>query len=68
MEAAYIQFFCRGELQNDPSQALALAVAVRLIQLVWALPGVLVPLLGAHLPRRNELAVLETAPPAAEQA
>ncbi len=67
MEAAYIQFFCRGELQNDPSQALALAVGVRLIQLVWALPGILVPLLGAHLPRRDELVALEAAQPTAEQ-
>lgn len=55
MEAAYVQFFTQGGLNNDPSQAVALALAVRLIQLVWALPGILVPLLGAHLPRRDEL-------------
>ena len=35
------------------------AVAVWLIQLVWVIPGVLVPLLGAHLPRKEELATLE---------
>ncbi len=58
MEAAYVSFFTRGDL-NTPSQAVALALAVRLIQLVWALPGVLVPLLGAHLPKRSELAQLE---------
>jgi hypothetical protein len=67
MEVAYIQFFCRGELNNDPSQAVALALAVRLIQLFWSLPGFLVPLLGAHLPRREELAELEAASAAAEQ-
>jgi uncharacterized protein (TIRG00374 family) len=67
MEVAYIQFFCRGDLNNDPSQAVALALAVRLIQLVWSLPGFLVPLLGAHLPRREELAELEAASAAAEQ-
>lgn len=66
MEAAYIQFFAMGSLGNDASQAVALALAVRLIQLVWALPGILVPLLGAHLPRKEELATLKdkTAAPA----
>jgi uncharacterized protein (TIRG00374 family) len=60
MEAFYVQFFAQqGGLRNDPSQALALALAMRLIQLVWAVPGVLVPLLGAHLPRKEELRTLE---------
>ncbi|NTU59938.1 MAG: flippase-like domain-containing protein [Deltaproteobacteria bacterium] len=58
MEAAYIQFFTRGHW-NTASQAVAFAFAVRLIQLVWALPGILVPLLGAHLPRGEELAAFE---------
>lgn len=58
MEAAYVQFFTQGDL-NTASQAVALALAVRLIQLVWALPGVLVPLLGAHRPSKTELAALE---------
>lgn len=58
MEWAYIQFFAQNGL-NDPSQALALALAARLTQLVWALPGMLVPLLGAHLPNRRELDELE---------
>ncbi|MEW6249295.1 MAG: lysylphosphatidylglycerol synthase transmembrane domain-containing protein [Planctomycetota bacterium] len=61
METAYVKFFIRGGL-NTASQALAFALAVRLIQLVWAIPGVLVPLLGAHLPRRSELAELEGGP------
>jgi len=60
MEAFYVQFFTMGTLRNDPSQAVALALAVRLIQLIWALPGILVPLLGAHLPSRRDLAVLES--------
>lgn len=58
MEYFYVVFFA---IQGDahPSQAVALALAVRLIQLAWAIPGVLVPLLGAHLPRQAELAALE---------
>ncbi|MFH1747406.1 MAG: lysylphosphatidylglycerol synthase transmembrane domain-containing protein [Planctomycetota bacterium] len=58
MEFFYIQFFTYGG-QNSASQAVALALAVRLIQLFWSLPGVLVPLLGAHLPARAELEALE---------
>lgn len=59
MEAAYITFFARTGMATD-SQALIFALAVRVVQLVWALPGVLVPLLGAHLPSRRELDDLET--------
>ena len=59
LETYYVvSFTYTGE--NSASQALALAVAVRLIQLVWSVPGVLVPLLGAHLPSREELHALET--------
>lgn len=54
MEAAYVQFFAYGGL-NAKSVAVVFALANRLIQLVWALPGVLVPLLGAHRPSRDEL-------------
>jgi glycosyltransferase 2 family protein len=54
LEAAYIQFFAASGW-NTPSQAVALAFAVRLIQLAWAVPGVLVPVLGAHLPGKREL-------------
>ncbi len=64
LELAYVGFF-RGIGANTASQAFALAFAVRLIQLVWAIPGVLVPLLGAHLPSAAELRELEAA---AEQA
>jgi hypothetical protein len=58
MEAAYVTCFTQGGL-NDASQAVALALGVRMIQFVWALPGGLVALLGAHLPRKAELAALE---------
>lgn len=54
MEAAYVQFFAAGGL-NPASVAVVFALANRLIQLVWALPGVLVPLLGAHRPSRRAL-------------
>lgn len=67
MEFAYVQFFTQGGL-NTASQAVALALAVRLIQLVWALPGILVPLLGAHLPSKAELAQLEVAADSEPQA
>ncbi len=58
MEAAYVHFFTQSGL-NTASQAVALALGVRLVQLVWALPGVLVPIFGAHLPSKAELAALE---------
>lgn len=58
VEWAYIQFFAEGGL-NTAQQAFAFALGTRLIQLVWALPGVLVPLLGAHVPSRAELAEFE---------
>jgi uncharacterized protein (TIRG00374 family) len=58
LEYYYVYVFTRGDA-NTASQAVALALAVRLIQLVWSLPGVLVPLLGAHLPSQRELAELE---------
>ena len=58
LEWAYIQFFAHDGL-NPASACVAFALAVRLIQLVWALPGVLVPLLGAHVPNKAEIADLE---------
>ena len=54
MEAAFKQFFL-GTYGNL-SQVLYLAMAVRLVQLLWALPGMLVPLMGAHLPPPEKLA------------
>ncbi|MGE3181130.1 MAG: lysylphosphatidylglycerol synthase transmembrane domain-containing protein [Phycisphaerae bacterium] len=58
MEFFAVQFF-GTELGNSVSQAFALALSIRLIQLFWALPGVLVPLFGAHLPSSAELHELE---------
>jgi uncharacterized protein (TIRG00374 family) len=58
LEYFYVVCFTAGG-QNTASQAVTLAVCVRLIQLVWSLPGVLVPLLGAHLPKRAELQDLQ---------
>jgi uncharacterized protein (TIRG00374 family) len=63
MEYFYVLFFTQRGMNNDPSQAVALALALRLTQLVWSLPGVLVPLLGAHRPSKAELAALEEARP-----
>lgn len=60
LEWAYIQFFTQEGL-NPISAAVAFALLVRLIQLVWAIPGVLVPLLGAHMPSKAELADMESA-------
>ena len=60
MESAYILFFANAGYATN-QQAFAFALAVRLIALVWALPGVLVPLLGAHLPSKAELAEMEAA-------
>lgn len=64
MEYAYVQFFAHTGMSNV-SQAVTFALAVRVIQLFWSLPGVLVPLLGAHLPRKDELEQLEHADDAA---
>lgn len=60
LEWAYIQFFGHDGL-NSAAACVAFALAIRLIQLVWALPGVLVPLLGAHLPSQAEFTQLEEA-------
>jgi uncharacterized protein (TIRG00374 family) len=67
MEYFYVVFFTQGAI-NTPSQAVAMAVGARLMQLVWALPGVLVPLFGAHLPSQRELEQLESAQEAHHEA
>ena len=63
MEYFYVLFFAHGGMDNDPSQAVALALLVRLTQLFWAVPGVLVPLLGAHVPNKTDLAALDEQAP-----
>ncbi len=67
MEWAYVQFFTTGGLNNTPAMAVAFALAIRLIQLIWALPGVLVPLFGAHLPSRSELQAFDDEGDSAEE-
>lgn len=62
MEWAFIQFFTRQGLATS-AQAVTFALAIRLIKLVWALPGVLVPLLGAHYPSAREVEELEESEP-----
>jgi len=69
---AALMLFLRGPF-GTKGQVLFLALGIRLIQLAWALPGVLVPLTGAHRPsarRMQELevqiAVQEQTTPAAE--
>ncbi|MGE0478880.1 MAG: YbhN family protein [Phycisphaerae bacterium] len=64
LEWAYVQFFAHTGL-STVSQAVVFALAMRVVQLVYALPGVLVPLLGAHLPSAGELESLERAADAA---
>lgn len=68
MEFFAVQFFST-RLGNSVSQAFALALAIRLIQLIWALPGVLVPLMGAHVPSTRDLQELDRvdAPPTPDE-
>jgi glycosyltransferase 2 family protein len=59
MEAT-LMLFLRGVF-GTRTQVVFLALGVRFIQLLWALPGVLVPLTGAHRPSPERLAELEPA-------
>lgn len=53
-----LQIFLRGTY-GSYTQILFLGLLVRIFTLVWALPGFLVPLLGAHRPSPEKLAELE---------
>jgi len=55
---ATLQFFFRGVYGNF-SQVLFLGFAIRLVQLLWALPGAIVPLTGSHGPSPEKLAQLD---------
>ena len=55
MDVYYQKFFPETGL-GDVQQAFWLAMFVRLTQLIWSLPGVLVPLTGAHLPSKESVA------------
>ena len=57
--AEFLKHLIDGDLASS-SQSIFLAIMVRLIQLVWALPGILVPLSGAHLPTPDKLAELQS--------
>ncbi len=59
MDVFYQKVFTETNLGTD-EQAFCLAWFVRLTQLLWSLPGVLVPLTGAHLPSADAIAELET--------
>lgn len=69
MEGAFIAFFATPTLPNEASQAVTLALSARLIQLFWALPGALLPLLsGGHRPTEAELAAFDDESPEAAPA
>jgi len=53
-----LQVFFRG-LYGNFSQVLFLGFAIRLVQLLWALPGALVPLTGSHGPSPEKLEQLK---------
>lgn len=62
MEGVFYVFFCQQGLAS-PAQAVMLAMGYRLLMLLWALPGSLVPLTGAYLPDRQTLKrAVETTP------
>lgn len=54
MEAA-LMFFLANDAFGTSGQVVFLALGIRLIMLAWALPGVIVPMLGAHRPSRHDL-------------
>jgi uncharacterized membrane protein YbhN (UPF0104 family) len=58
MEAALMAFFLPGG-HGTKTQVAFLALGIRLVTLVWALPGMLVPLFGLHRPSAARLAELE---------
>lgn len=69
MEAALILFLSKasgGDPFGTKGQVVFLALGIRLIQLAWALPGVLVPLMGAHRPSAYRVRELEAAMKAEE--
>ena len=61
MDVYYQKFFPEAGL-GDVQQAFCLAMFVRLTQLIWSVPGVLVPLTGAHLPSKETVAQFQQEP------
>lgn len=60
MELSLVRLFAPTGL-GTKNQVVFLALGIRLVQLAWALPGVLVPLTGAQRPSPERLAELEAA-------
>lgn len=54
-----LQIFLRG-VYGSYSQILFLGFVMRLMQLVWSLPGFLVPITGAHRPSPEKIAQLQS--------
>lgn len=59
MDVFYQKFFSEAGL-STVEQAFCLAMFVRFTQLIWSLPGILVPLTGAHLPSPQAVAELQS--------
>jgi len=62
VEATY-KHFLLGSHANL-SQVLCLAMGIRLLQLLWALPGIVVAMTGTYRPRRDAVSVAAAGPPA----
>ncbi|MCG3138512.1 MAG: hypothetical protein HJJLKODD_02377 [Phycisphaerae bacterium] len=60
-----LQIFFRGVYGNY-SQVLFLGFAMRILQLIWSLPGILVPITGAHRPSKDKIAALQAPSPSSE--
>ncbi len=59
MEAFFVVVLTAGGLSNTASQALTLALSLRLAELIWALPGGLVAAWSGGAPSRDDLEALE---------
>ncbi len=57
---------CFGGTYGNYAQILFLGFAVRLLQLLWSLPGILVPITGAHRPSTEKIAQLQALTPASK--
>jgi len=54
-----LQIFLQGTYGNF-SQILFVGFAIRILQLFWALPGILVPITGAHRPSTEKIAQFQS--------
>ncbi|MCH7813519.1 MAG: hypothetical protein IID40_05810, partial [Planctomycetes bacterium] len=60
MEATYKHFLLGSHA--DLSQVLCLAMGVRLLHLLWALPGILVTMTGSYRPQHQSLERVSPSP------